>query len=77
MKFGMRKPRIKKSIATRTRGKAAFGIWDLFKQRRVRPGDLPFSGNSLDLTVTPSAAVTFKTKRGRRDNPDALTKQSI
>lgn len=39
MKFGMRKPRIKKSIATRTRGKTAFSIWDLFKQRRVRPGD--------------------------------------
>ena len=41
MKFGMRKPRIKKSIATRTRGKATFSIWDLFKQRRVRPGDRP------------------------------------
>ena len=39
MKFGMCKPRIKKSIATRTRGKTTFSIWDLFKQRRVRPGD--------------------------------------
>ena len=49
-----------------------------FVQAAARPARRPYpSSDAPGLTVTPSDTVTFKTKRGRRDNPDAITKQSI